>query len=656
MPSNKRTRRLAATAAALAIGTTPLLLTMSPGAAAAPTAASPRLAGADGPIKVDLLAINDFHGQLEVVPSSSSGGRVPTAVDPDGSAGPLPQPATAAGGAAYLGRHLRLLRADAKERGAKTVTVAAGDLIGATPLLSAAFLDEPSIETMNLLGLDITSVGNHEFDEGWRELVRMQKGGCLADGTNGAEGDDNPYEDSCPDGEFQGADFDYLSANVIRTKTGETVFPEYVVKRVGTADGEPVKMAFVGMTLEDTPNIVTASGVKGLEFIDEVEAVKRVLPEIRKQGIKSIAVLLHEGGTPANNYTYNGCEDVKGPGAAMAGNGSGQDTEDPADDTKGFPSAVDVVVSGHTHQAYNCVLADPKGKPRLFTSAFSTGRIVTDISLQIDPATGDVIRPEDPTQQAEQYSAENHIVTNGEDVRPRPTIVDLIARYKALVAPIESRVLGHIAPADGKNGVSRTPDSDGESPLGNLIADAQLADESVVTDGKVPTIAFMNPGGIRGDLLENDANEVTYGAAFTVQPFNNYLVSVSLTGQDILDLLNEQWNDRNESARKILQVAGLSYTYDKNLAGQPATNALVSVEVDTDGDGEADAPINPAETYRVVTNNFLVDGGDGFSTFTEGTDRFFGGLDIDAFADYLAEHDPYEIKPTDRITAITPPA
>ena len=615
MPSPKRPVRLAATAAALAVGATPLLFAVGADAAA-PTAVAPQAGPSDAkpPIKVDLLAINDFHGALEPVTSSTSSSRgVPTGPDPDGSGGPLTQPYALAGGAAYLGWHLGALRSDAADRGAKTVTVAAGDLIGATPLLSAAFHDEPTIETMNKLGLDITSVGNHEFDEGWRELVRMQDGGCIDDGA----GEDN--QDSCPGGKsFEGADFDYLSANVIRKKTGESLFPGYVVKRVGKANGEPVKMAFIGMTLEDTPNIVTASGVKGLEFIDEVQAVKNVLPEIRQRGIKSIAVLLHEGGRPATNYSYDECDAVTGPGAEIA---------------RTLPSAVDVVVSGHTHQAYNCVVQDPQGKDRLFTSALSIGRIVTDIALEIDRETGDVIRPT--------MSAENHIVTNsGPGVRPRKGILDLIDMYKTLVAPIANRVLGQIDPEDTQNDVSRTQDSDGESPLGNLIADAQLADETVVTDGMVPTMAFMNPGGIRADLVENAEGDVTFGAAFEVQPFNNYLVSVSLTGQQVENLLNEQWNGRNESSRKILQIAGLSYTYDKTLAGEENTDAVLSIEVDTDGDGEPDAPIDPAETYRVVTNNFLVDGGDGFPTFTEGQDRWFGGLDIDAFANYLEANSP----------------
>jgi 5'-nucleotidase len=634
LPSTTRHARLAATVAALAIGTTPLLFAVGADAAA-PTTAAPRLAeGGRGPIKVDLLAINDFHGQLEKVESGSSS-NVPTGADPDGSGGPQVAPSVLAGGAAYLGWHLGALRADAADRGAKTLTVAAGDLIGATPLLSAAFHDEPTVETMNKLGLDITSVGNHEFDEGWRELVRMQNGGCKADD---GDNDLDPYQDSCPGGKsFEGADYQYLSANVIRTRTGKTVFPAYQIKRVGRASGKPVKMAFVGMTLEDTPNVVTAAGVKGLEFIDEVQAVKNVLPELRKQGVKSIVVLLHEGGTPAVNYEYNGCNSVTGAGAEIA---------------RTLPAAVDVVVSGHTHQAYNCTVQDPQGNDRLFTSAFSLGRIVTDIALEIDRGTGDVVRPT--------MKAENHIVTNsGPGVRPRAGIVDLIARYAELVAPIADQVLGKIAPADEQNSLSKPGSSTPiveDFELGNLIADSQLAfSKAVPAGGETPDVALMNPGGIRTTLLENSEGNVTYGAAFAVQPFNNFVSSITLTGQQLLDVLNEQWNGRNEARNNILQIAGFEYTYDKTLAGQPATPAVVAgdVLIDTDHNGEPETPLDLTAEYRVVANNFLADGGDGFPTLAQGTERFVGGLDIDALTELLAGA-AYAPPATDRITVRNP--
>lgn len=620
---------LTATATCTALAATPLALATAeaapqtkpskPAKPAKPGKPKPSKPGQQ-PISLDLLALNDFHGQLEKLdPTRTSSGRVAT-LDGD----------VPAGGAAYLATHLDRLRAAAAERGSHTVTVAAGDLIGATPLLSAAFHDEPTIEAMNQIGLEIVSVGNHEFDEGYRELLRMQNGGCLDDGPDG-----EANQNSCPDPSrpFEGADFQYLSANVKYAGTERTVFPSYVVKKVGRA-----KVGFIGMTLEDTPNIVTRSGVEGLEFTDEVETANALVPELRAQGVRSIVVLLHQGGQPANTRDYDGCSGVTGPGIEIA---------------QQLDPAIDVVVEGHTHQAYNCVVDDPAGNPRRVTSASSLGRLVTDITLKIDPRTKDVIRPS--------VSATNHIVTNSDGTAPRQDLLDLISRYTELVAPIANEVIGQLVPADASNSLSRTPDPDGgDSPLGNLIADSQLADTSHGGGRPAATIALMNPGGIRSDLVENAAGDVTYGAAFAVQPFNNYLVSQDLTGQDVLDALNQQWSGRNEGAanNKILQVAGLSYTWSRAAAdqgtGSDYPDALVGdVLVDTDGDGTTDTPIDPAATYRVVVNSFLSDGGDGFPALN-GDDKYFGGLDIDALATYLTENDPYDpaTAPTTRISMV----
>jgi 5'-nucleotidase len=570
------------------------------------------------PLRLRVLAINDFHGQLEVVPSTSSSGHI--------DIGPGEEDFTPAGGAAYLGRHLRQLRRQANAAGAHHVTVAAGDLIGATPLLSAAFHDEPAIETMNAVGLDIASVGNHEFDEGFRELRRMQKGGCIDDG----DGENN--QNSCPGQRFEGADFTYLAANVKRERSGRTLFPAYKIKRY---DG--VKVAFIGMTLQDTPNIVTRSAVEGLRFTDEVRTVRRLMPELRRKGVKSIVVLLHQGGVPDPGYLYDECPEVTGPGVEIA---------------QQLPPGVDAVVSGHTHQPYNCTVDDPKGRPRLLTSASSLGRMVSEISLEIDRRSGNVIR--------RTATAENHIVTNDASVRPKRSVLDIIAHYGELVADIADRVLGHIAPAGQSNTLSRTAEIDGgDSPLGNLIADAQLADPSVVgPSGVEPVVALMNPGGIRADLEENDAGDVTYGAAFSAQPFNNFVTSQTLTGAQLRAVLNEQWNGRNEGAanNKILQVAGLDYTWDRALANDPDdldADAIVGpVLIDENGDGDVVEVLDPAKRYRIVVNSFLAEGGDGFSTLATGEDKFFGGLDVDALASYLETHDPYQPTPLDRISSI----
>ena len=561
-------------------------------------------------VKLDLLAFNDFHGQLEVVPSTSSSGRINN---------------TPAGGGAYLAALLEAERAKSRAAGATPITVAAGDLIGASPLLSAAFHDEPTIEAMNMMGLQVASVGNHEFDEGWRELLRMQNGGCLDDGEgqNGA--------DSCPGGKtFEGADFTYLGANVVwKDPAGHespTVLPPVKVMNV---KGE--KVAFIGMTLEATDTIVSPAGIQEIDFTDEVETANALVPGLRKKGIKSIVVLLHEGVQPADPTAYNDCPNVSGPGLAIAQNLSPE---------------IDAVVSGHTHQPYNCVVEDPNGNPRLFTSASSFGRILSKLHFLINAKTGDIVRPA--------AFASNMIVQNTGNAAADQGILDLIALYTELVAPIRDEVIGHIDPLGTvSQSISRTADANGgDSPLGNLIADAQKAD-TTIDDNGAPVIALMNPGGIRADLLENAAGDVTYGAAFAVQPFNNLVASIDLTGAEIKAILNQQWNGGNEGTnRKILQVSGLSYTWDLSQALLPDADALVGdVMVDDDGNPDtAMVPLEDGATYRVAANNFIMDGGDNFTGFSAGENRLTGGLDIDSLREYLIAHDPVAPTLPDRIS------
>ncbi len=617
---------LAAGAVALSIGLAPSAGSTAPesprsGTSGAKTYA--KKAKAKDYVKLDLLALNDFHGNLE--PPTGSSGRINS---------------TAAGGAAFLASALRKERKKSRAAGATPLTVAAGDLIGASPLLSAAFHDEPTIEAMNMMGLDVASVGNHEFDEGVNELLRMQKGGCLADG-NGANG-----QDSCPGGQtFKGADFRYLGANVFwKSAAGHprpTPFKPYQIFKV-----KDQKVAFIGMTLEDTDTIVAQAGIASVDFRDEVETANALVPKLRKKGIKSIIVLLHEGATPADasattGLDYNGCNGVTGAGLTIA---------------KTLSPKIDAVVSGHTHQAYNCVVKDPKGTPRLFTSASSFGRMFTKLHFLIDPVTHDIVRPA--------AFAENSVVGNATGQKQSTKMNTLISTFKTLVAPISNAVIGHLGTANTCTGstvcVSRTADiaaapaGGGDSPLGNLIADSQKADPSVVRNGQAPVIGLMNPGGIRADLIENAAGDVTYGAAFTVQPFNNFVVSMDLTGAQLKAILNEQWNGNNESTasgNKILQVSGIQYTWDKSDALAANANAIVG-DVLVDADGNSATPMVPVvdtTTYRVVANSFLSDGGDNFATFKAGANKLIGGLDIDSLRLYMLANDPYNVTATDRI-------
>jgi 5'-nucleotidase len=475
------------------------------------------------------------------------------------------------------------------------VVVSAGDMIGASPLLSALFHDEPSIEAFNLIGLDYNAVGNHEFDEGIDELVRMQEGGC------------HPV-DGCLDGDgFDGADFRYLAANVVYEKNGKTIFPAYKIKSLAGA-----KIAFIGMTLEGTPTIVTPSGVAGLRFLDEADTVNALIPELKKKGIETIVVLIHEGGFPTGGY--NECPGISGP---------------IVDIVNRMDDEVDLVISGHTHQAYNCVIDD-----KIVTSAASFGRLVTKVDLTIERASGEVVS----------MQADNRIVTR--DVPKDNLLTALIAKYNAIAAPLANRVIGSIT-AD----ITRTTNAAGESALGDVIADAQFeATADPAFGGAV--VAFMNPGGIRADLTyasspagEGDGN-VTYGEAFTVQPFGNSLVTMTLSGAQIDTLLEQQFNGCDtQTANRVLQVSA-GFTYSWSLSAPPC-DKVDPATIQING-----VTVDPAASYRVTVNSFMADGGDNLLVLVQGTDRLGGAVDIDALEAYFAANSPVAPGPQDRITQV----
>jgi len=536
-----------------------------------------------GTVSVQILALNDFHGNLE--PPTSSSGCVPAVSG-------CPAPNVVAGGVEYLATHINNLRA----LNPNTVVVSAGDLIGASPLLSAAFHDEPTIEAFNLIGLDFNAVGNHEFDEGWHELVRMQEGGC------------HPV-DGCLDGDdFAGANFQFLAANVVRQDNGKTIFPAYKVRSFGSA-----KIAFIGMTLEGTPLIVTPSGISDLNFLDEAATVNALVPELKAKGIETIVVLIHEGGVQSAPAPFNGCTGISGPIVDIVNN---------------LDDEVDVVISGHTHQPYNCIIDN-----KIVTSAFSFGRLVTKVDLTIDRGTGEVTT----------MSADNRIVTR--DVPKASLLTALIAKYNAIIAPIANRVIGSITA-----NITRTPNGAGESALGDVIADGQLDATNDPGFGDA-VVAFMNPGGIRADLTyasspagEGDGN-VTYGEMFTVQPFGNSMVTMTLTGAQIERLLEEQFANCTLATARILQVsAGFTYTWK---ASGPVCDKVDPATIMLNG-----VAIVPTTSYRVTVNSFLADGGDSFPILTQGTNRLGGAVDTDAFEAYFVEHSPVAPGPQNRITQI----
>ncbi|MYT81710.1 5'-nucleotidase [Streptomyces sp. MnatMP-M77] len=552
-------------------------------------------------VDVQLLSFNDLHGNLE--PPAGSAGNV-SEKQPDGTVKAIP-----AGGVEYLATSLRT----ARQGNPYSVTAAGGDMVGASPLLSGLFHDEPTIEALNGLDLDVTAVGNHEFDEGAAELARLQNGGC------------HPVEGCYEKGKkFKGADFPYLAANVTKEKTGKPLLKPYTVwKKNG------VKIGFIGVTLEGTPDIVTANGVKGLKFHDEVETINKYARELDRKGVKSIVALIHEGGAPAStSYNY----DCDSPGA---GDGISGPIVDIA---KGITPKVDALVTGHTHQAYVCTVPDPSGKPRMVTSASSFGKLYTDTTLTYDRRTNDIVRTS--------VKSANHVVTR--DQAKATDMTRLIDRWNRLAAPIASKPQGWIS-ADINGRGSTAP----EKPLGNVIADAQLEGLAPADKGGAE-VAFMNPGGIRADLVHKASGGegdgvVTYGEAFTVQPFTNMMNVVDLTGAQLVSALQQQVSGPNEAGPKILQVSrGLTYTLDLTKTG--------AARVVTDTIKLNGAAIDPARTYRVAMNEFLAGGGDGFPALGQGTNKLVGASDLDLFNAYLAAHSsataPLAPPATDRITVI----
>jgi 5'-nucleotidase len=549
------------TAAALTIALLPL----------SPTLTQQAFAEDDAPVDVRILAINDFHGNLKPPPG---GIRI---ADPDDKTKMVSVPA---GGAEQMTTLVKQLR----EGHPNNIFVAAGDLIGASPLLSAMFHDEPTIESLSMMGLALASVGNHEFDEGKDELKRMQNGGC------------HPVDLCQGPHPFTGAKFHYLAASTVETATGNTVFPPYEVREF---DGIPV--AFIGLTLKGTAGIISPSSAAGLEFRDEAETVNALVPELKARGIEAIVVLIHEGGYPTGDY--NECPAISG---AIV------------DIVKKFDRAVDLVISGHTHQPYVCNIDG-----RLVTSADKYGTLVTAIDITLDPKSRDIVS-----------AKADNVIVRSDTLAKTPEQTALIAAYDKLAAPIGNRRAGSITAT-----LSRVPNEAGESALGDVVADAQLAATSTASKGGA-VVAFTNPGGLRADLAAKDDGAVTYADVFASQPFRNQLVTLTLSGGQIKAMLEQQWLDPKRP--RILQVSkGFSYTWD---GSKPFGERVVASSISLNG-----ASVDSAGSYRVTVNNYLSTGGDGFTALTEGTAPQFGAYDADALYAYFQAGSPISPAPADRI-------
>ncbi|MEP7156226.1 MAG: bifunctional metallophosphatase/5'-nucleotidase [Betaproteobacteria bacterium] len=541
-------------------------------------AAQTALAPPTGTVDVKIIAFNDLHGNLKT-PNL----RVPVP-DATQSTGFRLEPA---GGVEQFSALVKSLRA----KNPNHIVVSAGDLVGATPLMSAFFRDEPTIEAMNLVGVDLHAVGNHEFDYGTKHLKRLRTGGCPENKEGKAD---------CAGREpYAGSKFPFLAANVIEDNTGQTLFPAYVIK-----DFDGVKIAFIGVTLEGTPSIVRPGGTAGLTFKSEVVTVNKLIPEIKAKGVEAIVVVMHEGGIQGPGGGINDCKNFSGKGKEVV---------------EKFDPAVDVVLSAHTHRYYVC---DVGGK--LMTSAGSYGSLVTDVNLKIDRATGKVVSKK----------AVNLVV---DPKGPKdPALTALVDKYAKLSEPLENRVVAKVT-----REVTLLTTPSGESTIGNLIADAHLASAAAPDKGGA-VIAFNNPGSLRAPIIPAADSSVKYGDLFKTQPFQNDLISMNLTGRQLKALLEQQFG--GDRPRIMAVSNGFSYSWDSS---KPAGEHIIASSMKLNG-----MPISPDLQYRVVANSFVAGGSEGMSVFRDGTERQVGVLDLEALVAFLSANSPYTPPAVGRITKI----
>ncbi|MEH7386486.1 bifunctional 2',3'-cyclic-nucleotide 2'-phosphodiesterase/3'-nucleotidase [Bacillus sp. JJ1521] len=496
-------------------------------------------------LKVQLLGVNDLHGQLDTVTKVGD----------------------------LLAGHIEYLAAALKQEEAtnpNTLILHSGDMIGGSPLISALFQDEPTIEILENIGFDAGTFGNHEFDEGIDELHRMMNGG---DHPNGSVG-------------YDGMNFPLVAANAYDTRDGNLITDPYAVF---TMEGE--KIGVIGVVTQETPSMIVRKGNESLQITDEVEAINKYSEELKGQGIEAIIVLAHNPATQTGNT----------------------DSFDASRIAEQIDDEVDVIFAAHNHAMVNRVVDN-----KLIVQAYSYGSAFSDVEVEIDRVTGDIIHK----------SAEIKTVYQ-KDYTPDPEVAAIMKKYAEKAEPIKAQVVGQSLSTLEKN-YPTVANEFGDFALGNLIADGMKA--AMNTD-----FAMMNGGGVRSPL---ETGEVTFGDLFAIQPFGNVLNKVTLSGADLETVLNNQITDRGLD----FHIAGFKYTYTYDSTAK--TGKVIDIFL-PDG-----SKIDKTKEYTVVVNNYMT-GNLNYGIGALSTDLEVGPVDVDATVDFVKTlPSPFEYKSEGRIQRV----
>ncbi|MGI5164008.1 bifunctional metallophosphatase/5'-nucleotidase [Spirillospora sp. CA-253888] len=553
------------------------------------------------PVDVQLLATTDFHGYLRPYDDAANG----QVKLPDGTV-------LKVGGAAYNAAHLKRLRAGERN----SITFSAGDNFSGWPFEVDAFQDEPTVEVLNALGVRFSAAGNHELDVSPEFLKdHMMRGRCF-----GKVDVDSCFTDSTGR-RFKGAKFPFLSANIVDARTGRPVLRPYNVEWVRGSGGRRVPVGFINLTAVETPTGST-SYQPGLKALPLVETAAKYAAELRRKGVKAIVANVHEGGQ-ADGAGFNGCNKPSGPVIDFA---------------RAATPDIDAIVTGHWHAGFNCRVPDPAGNPRPVVEGLNHGRLISEIGLKIDPRTREVLR--------EHTTAVNHPVTR--DIAPDPAVAKIVDYWKARA---DRRTAEPVAEQTGD--LTRTPNAHGESTLGDLAADVQLwtagqsrkgrADLALVaTKPRKGSTALARDLPFAKGTAPGDADgTITFGEAWSAYGYGNPVLTVTVTGEQIHQALEQQWQGGRFAPLAVSR--NVRYRYD---AARPEGDRVDPEDVLVNG-----RPLDVRRDYRLAALAYTLIGADGYSAFTGFRAAYRNQpADHEAFLAYLKAHKTISPAPLDRVT------